>query len=107
MPTGDALSAGRRNGRGDAWKGTVTDTFEASPGAFPIWNVVAELGRGADTVVYRVRLRGGEYTLKVLTTSRGQRALAAVRREAALLGSSATRCCPASSRSARPRPGPT
>ncbi|MFF5289032.1 diguanylate cyclase [Paractinoplanes globisporus] len=48
--------------------------------------MIAQLGRGADTVVYRVRRRGGDYTLKVLTSTDTQ-ALATVRREAALLGS--------------------
>ncbi|MGC9665842.1 diguanylate cyclase [Planosporangium sp. 12N6] len=57
------------------------------PGTFPEVDVLEELGRGAETVVYRVRRRGVEYALKLLTSSDidTERALAAARREAALL----------------------
>ena len=63
----------------------MTVIFGMTPGPFPDLEVVAELGRGADTVVYRVRRRGEEYALKLLIAE-GDRALTAVRREAALLG---------------------
>ncbi|GID16529.1 hypothetical protein Aab01nite_01190 [Paractinoplanes abujensis] len=48
--------------------------------------MVAQLGRGAETVVYRVRRRGEDYALKVLAAADSGRALNAIRREAALLG---------------------
>jgi len=50
--------------------------------------VISELGRGAETVVYRVARRGKEYALKLLTATgaNGDATLTAVRREAALLG---------------------
>jgi tetratricopeptide (TPR) repeat protein len=66
----------------------VSVNFGAGPGAFPDVDVVEELGRGAGTVVYRVRRQGVEYALKLLTSPEADadRALAAVRREAALLG---------------------
>src|SRR5690242_3183799 len=56
--------------------------------AFSDLDVVAEIGRGADTVVYRVRRHGRDYALKVLTRIQADphAALTAVRREAALLG---------------------
>ncbi len=63
-----------------------------APGAFPDLEVISELGRGAETVVYRVRRQGADYALKLLTRADGwangdaARALTAVRREAALLG---------------------
>jgi diguanylate cyclase (GGDEF)-like protein len=57
-----------------------------APGSFSDLEVISRLGRGAETVVYRVRRHGDEYALKVLSTTDGRRALAAVRREAALLG---------------------
>jgi diguanylate cyclase (GGDEF)-like protein len=59
-----------------------------APGAFPDLEVISELGRGAETVVYRVRRQGVDYALKLLTRvdSDAARALTAVRREAALLG---------------------
>jgi diguanylate cyclase (GGDEF)-like protein len=59
-----------------------------APGAFPDLEVVSELGRGAETIVYRVRRQGVDYALKLLTRVDGDasRALTAVRREAALLG---------------------
>jgi type II secretory pathway predicted ATPase ExeA/predicted Ser/Thr protein kinase len=66
----------------------VTEIFEATSGTFADLDVISELGRGAETVVYRVRRRGQDYTLKLLTgVGTDGRALAAVRREAALLGS--------------------
>ena len=67
-------------------EGHLTAIFGTTPGSLSDLEVIAQLGRGADTVVYRVRRRGGEYTLKLLTSTDPQ-ALAAVRREAALLGS--------------------
>src|SRR2546423_10520301 len=56
--------------------------------AFSDLEIVAEIGRGADTVVYRVRQHGRDYALKVLTRIQADpdAALTAVRREAALLG---------------------
>ncbi|MCW2642730.1 MAG: hypothetical protein JWP76_5036, partial [Dactylosporangium sp.] len=61
--------------------------FGVGPGTFPDLEVGEELGRGAATVVYRVRRKGVEYALKLLTSPDvdADRALAAVRREAALL----------------------
>jgi eukaryotic-like serine/threonine-protein kinase len=67
-------------------KDTLTAIFGSAPGSLPDLEVISQLGRGADTVVYRVRRRGGDYTLKVLTSA-DKHALTAVRREAALLGS--------------------
>jgi len=65
----------------------VTAIFEAKPAAFRGFEVVSELGRGAETVVYRVSRRGRDYALKLLTASaENEETLAAVRREAALLG---------------------
>ncbi len=65
----------------------MNESFEATSGTFADLDVVSELGRGAETVVYRVRRRGQDYTLKLLTgVGTDERALAAVRREAALLG---------------------
>src|SRR4051794_17332934 len=51
--------------------------------------VVGELGRGARTVVYRVRRGGAEYALKLLEELSGDTTdtLAAFRREAALMAS--------------------
>src|SRR4029453_16462429 len=70
------------------WKGTVTAIFAATAGTFPDFEVISELGRGAETVVYRVRRRDHEYALKLLTSAGADpRALTALRREAALLGS--------------------
>ncbi|WP_250036373.1 diguanylate cyclase [Paractinoplanes maris] len=63
----------------------MTAIFGTAPGSLSEFEVISELGRGAGTVVYRVRRRGGEYALKVLSTS-DRNTLAAVRREAALLG---------------------
>src|SRR3954469_12771617 len=60
--------------------GTVSD-------AFPGIEVLGELGRGAQTVVYRIRRDGREYALKLLPAADGERALTALRREAALLAS--------------------
>src|SRR5262249_55166449 len=56
--------------------------------AFPDLELISELGRGAETIVYRVRRGGTDYTLKLLTHVGGDaaRALTTVRREAALLG---------------------
>jgi tetratricopeptide (TPR) repeat protein len=65
----------------------VTAIFDPTANTFPEFEVIAELGRGAETVVYRVRRRGREYSLKLLTGAGGDgRALTALRREAALLG---------------------
>ncbi len=60
----------------------------AVPVTFPGFDVLAELGRGAETVVYRVRRQGRDYTLKLLASDRGDsdQLLRALRREAALLG---------------------
>ena len=49
--------------------------------------VVSELGRGARTVVYRVRRGGAEYALKTLSGDVGPGDLAAFRREGAMLAS--------------------
>ncbi len=57
-----------------------------APGAFADLEVISQLGRGTETIVYRVRRHGDEYALKVLPTADAGRALTAVRREAALLG---------------------
>jgi serine/threonine protein kinase len=56
--------------------------------AFPDLELISELGRGAETIVYRVRRGGTDYTLKLFTRVGGDaaRALTTVRREAALLG---------------------
>ncbi|GIF01071.1 diguanylate cyclase [Paractinoplanes rishiriensis] len=64
----------------------MTAIFGTASGSLAELEVISELGRGADTVVYRVRRRGAEYALKVLTAT-DERALVAVRREAALIGS--------------------
>jgi diguanylate cyclase (GGDEF)-like protein len=64
----------------------LTSIFGTAPGAFSDLEVISQLGRGAETVVYRVRRHGDEYTLKVLTSPDASKALATVRREAALLG---------------------
>ncbi|HEV8173323.1 MAG TPA: AAA family ATPase, partial [Actinoplanes sp.] len=66
----------------------MTTIFEVSRGGLHDLEVISELGRGAETVVYLVRRRGREYALKLLTTAGNDpRALMALRREAALLGS--------------------
>jgi tetratricopeptide (TPR) repeat protein/predicted Ser/Thr protein kinase len=66
----------------------VTALFDTTAGTFPDFEVISELGRGAETVVYRVRRRDREYALKLLTgTGNDARALTSLRREAALLGS--------------------
>jgi len=69
------------------WKATLTVQLGITPGAFPDLEVLEEIGRGAETVVYRVRRRDAEYALKLLTRTSGdaERSLNAVRREAALL----------------------
>ena len=64
----------------------MTAIFGSAPGSLSDLEVISQLGRGADTVVYRVRRRGAEYTLNVLTSADAA-SLTAVRREAALLGS--------------------
>jgi diguanylate cyclase (GGDEF)-like protein len=64
----------------------LTAIFGMAPGSFSDLEVISQLGRGAETVVYRVRRHGDEYALKVLSTTDATQALAAVRREAALLG---------------------
>jgi diguanylate cyclase (GGDEF)-like protein len=55
---------------------------------FPGFDVVSELGRGAETVVYRVSRGGQEFALKLVTARGPDRRLTlnAVRREATLLG---------------------
>src|SRR5438270_7446873 len=70
------------------WKDTLTAIPDPAPGAFPGLEVISELGRGAETVVYRVRRRTTDYALKLLHRpgSDQQPALAAIRREATLLG---------------------
>ncbi|MFG1604955.1 diguanylate cyclase [Actinoplanes sp. NPDC049265] len=65
----------------------MTAIFGMPPGSFSDLEVMSQLGRGAETVVYRVRRHGGEYTLKLLSTADPEQALTDVRREAALLGS--------------------
>src|SRR5262245_8603497 len=65
----------------------LTAIFGVPPGSFSDLEVMSQLGRGAETVVYRVRRHGGDYTLKVLANADPEQALADVRREAALLGS--------------------
>ncbi|GLZ00470.1 diguanylate cyclase [Actinoplanes sp. NBRC 103695] len=65
----------------------MTAIFGMPPGSFSDLEVMSQLGRGAETVVYRVRRHGGEYALKLLSTADPDQALADVRREAALLGS--------------------
>ncbi|MBL7259507.1 diguanylate cyclase [Paractinoplanes lichenicola] len=64
----------------------MTAIFGTTPGSIADLEVVAQLGRGAETVVYRVRRRGEDYALKVLAAADSGRALTAIRREAALLG---------------------
>ncbi|GAA0583947.1 hypothetical protein GCM10010172_81130 [Paractinoplanes ferrugineus] len=64
----------------------MTAIFGTAPGSLSDLEVISELGRGAETVVYRVRRHGGDYTLKVLTAPDAVKAYPAVRREAALLG---------------------
>ncbi len=66
----------------------MTAISGARPVTFPDFDVVSELGRGAETVVFRVRRHGQDFALKLLT-ARGadrRRTLDAVRREATLLG---------------------
>ena len=60
----------------------------AGPVTFPGFDVISELGRGAETVVYRVRRHGRDYALKLLAAADGDsgQLLTALRREAALLG---------------------
>src|SRR2546423_1742078 len=69
--------------------GALTAIFGTASGAFPGLEVIAELGRGAETVVYRVRRGADEYAVKLFTgvSTDPARVLAAVRREAAVLGS--------------------
>jgi eukaryotic-like serine/threonine-protein kinase len=69
--------------------GALTAIFGTASGAFPGLEVVAELGRGAETVVYRVRRGVEEYAVKLFTgvSADPARVLTAVRREAAVLGS--------------------
>jgi diguanylate cyclase (GGDEF)-like protein len=71
--TGDAAVPGQRGGTAEIAGMTV----------------VAELGRGAHTVVYRVRRGGAEYALKLLDEPAGDggEQLAGFRREAALMAS--------------------
>ncbi len=65
----------------------MTAISGAKPVRLPGFDVISELGRGAETVVYRVRRQGRDYALKLLTASGGDTAqlLTALRREAALL----------------------
>ncbi len=60
----------------------MTAIFGTTPGSVSDLEVISQLGRGAETVVYRVRRHGVEYALKVLSAADGT----ALRREAALLG---------------------
>src|SRR5205814_9769227 len=71
------------------WKDTLTAIFGPTSGTFPGLEVVAELGRGAETVVYRARRGADEYAVKLFTgvSADPQRALTTVRREAAGMGS--------------------
>lgn len=46
----------------DGARGAIPDGFLAFPG----WQVLAELGRGAGSVVYRVRGDDGDFAVKVL-----------------------------------------
>jgi serine/threonine protein kinase len=66
----------------------LTAISGTASGAFPGLEVVAELGRGAETVVYRVRRGADEYAVKLFTgvSADPAQALAAVRREAAVMG---------------------
>ncbi|MEU4235951.1 diguanylate cyclase [Actinoplanes sp. NPDC026619] len=64
----------------------MTAIFGTAPGSLSDLEVISQLGHGAETVVYRVRRHGGDYTLKVLTAPDAVKAYPAVRREAALLG---------------------
>jgi diguanylate cyclase (GGDEF)-like protein len=64
----------------------LTAIFGTAPGAFADLEVISQLGRGAETVVYRVRRHGVEYALKMLPSATAPQSLTAVRREAALLG---------------------
>jgi len=70
-------------------KGTLTAIFGTASGAFPGLEVTAELGRGAETVVYRARRGVEEYAVKLFTGVNADpaRALTAIRREAAVMGS--------------------
>ncbi|WP_285904704.1 diguanylate cyclase [Paractinoplanes hotanensis] len=63
----------------------MTAIFGTAPGSLSDFEVISELGRGAGTAVYRVRRRGDEYALKVLSSA-DRNTLTAVRRESALLG---------------------
>ncbi|MBU2663962.1 diguanylate cyclase [Actinoplanes bogorensis] len=64
----------------------MTAIFGTTPGSVSDLEVISQLGRGAETVVYRVRRQGDDYALKVLSAVDADRALTAIRREAALLG---------------------
>jgi diguanylate cyclase (GGDEF)-like protein len=70
-------------------EGQLTAIFGTASGVFPGLAVVGELGRGAETVVYRVRRGAEEYAVKLFTNVNADpaRALTTVRREAAVLGS--------------------
>src|SRR5947207_5739141 len=70
-------------------EGTLTAIFGTASGAFPGLEVIAELGRGAETVVYHVRRGVEEYAVKLFTgvSTDPARALTAIRREAAVMGS--------------------
>jgi diguanylate cyclase (GGDEF)-like protein len=76
-----------RRGTCSEWKGTLTAISDTTSGAFPGLEVISELGRGAETVVYRVRRRNADYALKLLNRPGAdpERALTTIRREAALL----------------------
>ncbi|MBM2614807.1 diguanylate cyclase [Actinoplanes sp. LDG1-06] len=64
----------------------MTAIFGTTPESVSDLEVIAQLGRGAETVVYRVRRHGEDYALKVLSAADGEHALTMIRREAALLG---------------------
>ena len=48
-------------------EGPLAAIFGTASGAFPGLEVVGELGRGAETVVYRVRRGAEEYAVKLFT----------------------------------------
>src|SRR4051812_21878399 len=69
------------SGSGRSW-----DTFGALAEATGS-TVLAELGRGAQTVVYRIRRGDADWAAKIMLGAAGPDALASFRREAALLAS--------------------
>jgi diguanylate cyclase (GGDEF)-like protein len=64
----------------------LTAILGMAPGTLSDLEVISQLGRSAEAVVYRVRRHGAEYVLKVLPSADAGAASTAVRREAALLG---------------------